>query len=443
MFEKIKSIVMNNNIIKNTIIMFSGQTVASAIGFINTFLVLKAIGLEGNGIIAIAANYAGMFNGLFNFQSYNAMIKFGADALEKNDMPQFKKYLKQAVLQDVLTAILAFIVGYMCIDYVSDFFNWDSQMVSYIKLYLLTIPFNISGSINAVIRLKNDFVVGAKIGIQMTLIKTVLLLVGIVAKFEFKYYILLEIIMSIISSSLYIKSAIKYLKLTNCTDFLKVKIGFDKEFTMFNIYNNIVSTLDMPTGQITTLVINKLLGVSEVGVYNVIAKFGTLVTQVTGPLTQSLFPELSKIVAKDDEKGAFLIVKKIFIYTVGGGGVVALFTIISYKLWLGLFIPATFENGVLMSLYVIYITVTSAVAGIHLLFVCLNLVRYNVPIVAICNAIYLGLLYILAIKFRLFGIIMALIIQAVMVAMIKYSIMKRNIKDEQNEEYSNTLYMYR
>ena len=442
MFEKIKSEVMNNNIIKNTIIMFSGQTVASAIGFINTFLVLKAIGLEGNGIIAIAANYAGMFNGLFNFQSYNAMIKFGADALEKNDMPQFKKYLKQAVLQDVLTAILAFIVGYMCIDYVSDFFNWDSQMVSYIKLYLLTIPFNISGSINAVIRL-NDFVVGAKIGIKMTLIKTVLLLVGIVAKFEFKYYILLEIIMSIISSSLYIKSAIKYLKLTNCTDFLKVKIGFDKEFTMFNIYNNIVSTLDMPTGQITTLVINKLLGVSEVGVYNVIAKFGTLVTQVTGPLTQSLFPELSKIVAKDDEKGAFLIVKKIFIYTVGGGGVVALFTIISYKLWLGLFIPATFENGVLMSMYVIYITVTSAVAGIHLLFVCLNLVRYNVPIVAICNAIYLGLLYILAIKFRLFGIIMALIIQAVMVAMIKYSIMKRNIKDEQNEEYSNTLYMYR
>ena len=125
MFEKIKSKVMNNNIIKNTIIMFSGQTVASAIGFINTFLVLKAIGLEGNGIIAIAANYAGMFNGLFNFQSYNAMIKFGADALEKNDMPQFKKYLKQAVLQDVLTAILAFIVGYMCIDYVSDFFNWE------------------------------------------------------------------------------------------------------------------------------------------------------------------------------------------------------------------------------------------------------------------------------------------------------------------------------
>ena len=443
MFEKIKNKIMNNNIVKNAFIMFSGQTIASVIGFLNTFLVLKAIGLEGNGIIAIAANYAGMFNGLFNFQSYNAMIKFGADALEKNDMPQFKKYLKQAVLQDVLTAILAFVVGYICIDYVSDFFNWDLQMVSYIKLYLLIIPFNISGSINALIRLNNDFVVGAKIGIQMTLVKTMLLLIGIVAKCNFTYYIILEIIMSIISSSLYIKSAIKYLKLNNCTDFLKVKIGFDKEFTMFNIYNNIVSTLDMPTGQITTLIINKLLGVSEVGVYNVIAKFGTLVTQVTGPLTQSLFPELSKIVAKDDEKGAFIIVKKIFLYTMGGGVSVALFTIISYKLWLGLFIPSTFENGALMSIYVMYITITSAVAGIHLLFVCLNLVRYNVPIVIACNTVYLGLLYILAIKFRLFGIIIALILQAIMVATIKYIIMKRTIKHDENEEDSNTLYMYR
>ena len=443
MFEKIKIKIMDNSIIKNTLIMFSGQTIASIIGFFNTFLVLRSIGLEGNGILAVAANYVGMFNGLFNFQSYNAMIKFGADALEKNDMPQFKKYLKQAVLQDVLTAILAFVVGYICIDYVSIFFNWDSQMIGYIKLYLLIIPFNISGSINALIRLNNDFVVGAKIGIQMTLVKTFLLIIGIVTKSNFTYYVILEIIMSIISSSLYIKSAIKYLKLNDCMDFLKVKTGFDKEFTMFNLYNNIVSTLDMPTGQITIFIINKLLGVSEVGIYNVISKFGYLVTQVTGPLTQSLFPELSKIVAKDDKEGAFGIVQKILIYTICGGSAVGVFSLITYKLWLGFFIPSTLENGILVSMYILFITTTSAVAGIHLLFVCLNLVKYNVPIVIICNAIYLVLLYVLSIKFRLFGTIIALISQSIMVALIKYIIMKKRIRGSKYVEDSNTVYMYR
>ena len=37
MFEKIKNKIMNNNIVKNAFIMFSGQTIASVIGFLNTF----------------------------------------------------------------------------------------------------------------------------------------------------------------------------------------------------------------------------------------------------------------------------------------------------------------------------------------------------------------------------------------------------------------------
>ena len=42
-----------------------------------------ALDTYGNGVIAIAASYSSIFNGLFNFQSYNAVIKFGAEALEQ------------------------------------------------------------------------------------------------------------------------------------------------------------------------------------------------------------------------------------------------------------------------------------------------------------------------------------------------------------------------
>ena len=94
-------------------------------------------------------------------------------------------------------------------------------------------------------------------------------------------------------------------------------------------------------------------------------------------------------------------------------------------------------------MYILFITTTSAVAGIHLLFVCLNLVKYNVPIVIICNAIYLVLLYVLSIKFRLFGTIIALISQSIMVALIKYIIMKKRIRGSKYVEDSNTVYMYR
>ena len=81
--SKIKEKIKGNNILRNTIILFSGQTFASIIGIVNTMLIIKAIGLEGNGIIAVVMSYANIFNGIFNFQSYNAVIKYGSEALEK------------------------------------------------------------------------------------------------------------------------------------------------------------------------------------------------------------------------------------------------------------------------------------------------------------------------------------------------------------------------
>ena len=198
---------------------------------------------------------------------------------------------------------------------------------------------------------------------------------------------------------------------------------------MFNFYNNIVSTIDMPTGQLVNLVINKFLGVSEVGIYNVFTRFGALVTRVTTPVSQSLLPELSKLVAKGEKKNAFSIVRKIFMYTTAGGGAVIVFVVLTYKLWLGLFIPVNIKNLIGLIVYFVYLTVTSAVAGVHLLFVSLNLVRYNLPVTFICNCIYLVILYVFATSWGLLGILLALIIQAIMIATVKLIIL-RNDKDK-------------
>ena len=85
MINKIKSKIKSSNIIKNSIVIFSGQTVSSLISFFSSLMLLQLIGIYGNGVIAIVQSYSNIFNGLFNFQSYNAMIKFGAESLEKND----------------------------------------------------------------------------------------------------------------------------------------------------------------------------------------------------------------------------------------------------------------------------------------------------------------------------------------------------------------------
>lgn len=426
MIEKVKNKIKENNILKNTLILFSGQSFASIIGIFNTVLLIKAIGVQGNGILALIMSYSAIFNGIFNFQSYNAVIKYGTDALEKKLDNLYKQVLKQAFLQDILTAILAFIVAYLCVGVVSRFMGWDSEIIFYIKIYLITILMNITGVFTGILRLHDKFIVIAKLNVQVNVFRFIFMILGLMLKLPFAYYVVVEIILTGISSFILIGSSIKVLKVTGFCDFLKVNIGFDKEFTKFNFYNNIVSTIDLPVGQLVTFIINKFVGVTEVGIYSILLKLGSIISKITEPMGQALLPELSKLVAKDKIKDAKNIIKKIFIYTNFIGLVAIVISVICSPIWFKLFMPLTYKNICLYIAYMVYITFISSVTGIHLFFISMNLVKYNIPIVILVNIIYVILVFILGREIGLFGIILALILQAAMVVVAKMLVIKKN-----------------
>lgn len=422
---RLKERIYKNNMARNSLIIMFGQSIASVISFFNMFLILKGVGIYGQGIIAIVQSYSNIFNGIFNFQSYNAMVKYGAEALEKNDKYKFKQYMKQAFIQDLITAFLAYIVAIFCVSLISQFMKWDNEIVYYVKIFLVTIPFNVSGSINAFLRLNDEFKIGALISIRVALIKMFLLIVSLYLKLHLIWFIYIEIGTTILNNIMFFYFGYKSLRKNELDDFWKVKIRFDKEFTMFNFYNNIVSTIDMPTGTLVNLIINKMLGVNEVGIYNVLVKLGSLITKVTDPIAQSLLPELSKLVAKNDNNTAHKLVKKIFTVTLIGGCCVIILSSITSPIWLGLVLDVSIFNIFLICIYFAYITLISALSGVHLLFISLNLVKYNVGITLICNIVYLLILYVLSITLGLVGIIISLIIQAIMIALIKYIFMRR------------------
>lgn len=425
MIKKILGKIKEKSMVKNSLIIMIGQSISSIVGFLNTFLLLQGIGINGIGMITIIQSYCSLFNGLFNFQSYNAIIKFGAEALEKKKSILFKQYLKQAFLQDVFTAILAFVIGTLCIKGIGKFMNWDNSIIFYSKIYMITTIFNITGSVQGFLRLYNEFIVISKVGIYTAVIKTIFLIVGMTFGYNFSYYILVEILVVILNNIYMFILAYKLLKKQGYEDFLSVKTLWDREFTIFNLYNNIVSTIDIPTGQIVNLLIDKLLGVSQVGVYSVLVKFGGLVTRVTGPITQALYPELAKMVAQRKKDKAYKIVRDIGIYTFTIGIIGIIICTITSNIWLGWFMPFNTHNLISLNLYLSYIVMTSAVGGVHLLFTSMNLVKYNLPIVLICNCIYLLLVYILGKYMGLPGIIMGLLIQATMVVVIKLIIIRK------------------
>ena len=66
--------IVKNSIVRNIILLLKGNILASLIGLFNTMILVNSIGLENNGIIFMAQSYVMLFNTLFNFQSYSAII---------------------------------------------------------------------------------------------------------------------------------------------------------------------------------------------------------------------------------------------------------------------------------------------------------------------------------------------------------------------------------
>lgn len=430
-FKSFKEKLKNDIVLDNAFTIFSRQMLASFVGFFNTFLLVKTIGVSGLGTITILTTYINFYIGIFSFQSYSAIIKFGSEAIENKDPLELKKYLKKAFIQDIISSLLTLIIAFVCIDITSVFFDLNYSIKKYIIFYLIVIPFNISRSVNAVFRLNNDYKSGPRIVLITTILKTVSLLIGLFYSFGLDYYIFFEIFFILLNSFCYLILGIYCLKKMDCLDFLRTKLTSDKRFTSFNIYNNLVSTLDLPTGQLTTLIINKLVGIESVGIYSVISKFGGVMNQVISSITQALFPALSKLVAQKRIDQAMNIVNRVFITLLSTGVIISFVFFITYKLWLNYFIPNTFYNGILVTIYSLFIAVTGAVSGIHLLFISLNLVKYNVPLVLVCNSLFLIALYFLISYIGIAGAIVALILQALLIAGIKYYIMIKKIKKVQ------------
>jgi O-antigen/teichoic acid export membrane protein len=410
-----------SDFLKNAFSIFYLQTIASLIGFFSTFLLLRTIGITGIGIIALLTTYVNFYIGIFSFQSYSAIIKFGQEAIQAENKLLLKTYLKKALVQDVISSLITLIVAYLCVKLTSEYFD--------IYVYLILIPFSVFRSVSALLRLNNDFKSGPIIAIGSSVFRLFLIILGIFMNYKLSYFIISELVIGILGYLSHLLVGINCLKKMNCLDFYKIKLKRDKNFTYFNFYNNLVSTLDLPTGQLTNFIINKLLGVEIFGVFNVISKFGAIFIQVISALSQSLYPELSKLVAKKQIYLAFSIIKKTFIVITISGFIVGTIFLLTYKFWLYYFIPANPYNGYSLSIYIIYISLTGAVAGVHLLFVSLNLLKYNIPIVIFCNSIYIFLLILLSGWFGLIGAIMALLFQALLISSIKYFFMIKNVKE--------------
>ena len=72
----IKEKIMKNNLIKNFLLIFSGEGMSSIFSFLATIFIIGTIGSYKHGILVAVQTYTNLFYGLFSFKTFQSLIKY-------------------------------------------------------------------------------------------------------------------------------------------------------------------------------------------------------------------------------------------------------------------------------------------------------------------------------------------------------------------------------
>ncbi len=420
-----------NKIAKLFIVIFTGSGIVAVCGFASTWLVVDAIGLKDKGVLYLIITFTWFVFNIFSFKPFLALIKFMTDSVQKNDHDRTKLYIKTSFLLDIISLSLMLIVGILLRDQMIKWMKWDEAIKPYTTIYLISFMIFFQGTCQGVLRTFEKYHLVVKVQITVAIVKCILYGIGWFMKFDFTYFFIVELLVtSLLNSIGLLFYTFRTLKENNLLDFYKVKLRFDKEFIMFNVHTNLVSTLDLPVNQVTTLIIGGVLGSTAVAIFGIFEQIGQVIYKLAEPINQIMFPEVSQRIARKEYDDAKNISNKLKKYMGLLGAGVLLVIALTYSLWAEMLIKGDGINAmdylIPLLIYLGYLVFINAHTGSHSLFLGLGYIRYSVPLQAIVDIIYLISLYLAIKPFGFLGVVIVYFAQAFLIVMTKEYIIKKN-----------------
>lgn len=291
-------------IFKNAGILLFGNIGASLLGLVSLALTARKLGPEYFGILVLISTYVSVVDRLVNFQSWQALIKYGAGVLEQGRTEDFKALLLFGFLLDVGTAIVGTIIAASVASFVGEWQGWNPDAVLMATFFSLTILFHISGTPTAILRLFDRYKLFSFIAVTASGVKLFGVCIAFATDAGLWAFIFVWAVTDIFGKILLITLSLRelarqqyhllYLRSTQLHGINTLFPGIWRFVLTTNIQTSIKGVLrdfDIFIGAY-------FVGPSLVGSLKIIKQFSGILGQVTDPLFQVMLPSFSILSAK-------------------------------------------------------------------------------------------------------------------------------------------------
>ena len=134
-----------------------GQGIAAVFTLLATVLMANALPVEEFGLVILLHTYVLAVRGALNFRTYEVIVRFGVPLHENGENEGLKQLFHTTTLIDIVSGVLATVVGVSAAALAGSFLHWDEQTIKLASLYALVMLTTVSNTPNGVLRLYDRF----------------------------------------------------------------------------------------------------------------------------------------------------------------------------------------------------------------------------------------------------------------------------------------------
>lgn len=287
-------------IFKNVGLLIAGEGAGAVIGLVALSLQTRGLGVVSFGLLVLVQSYVGFVAGLVKFQVWQAVVKYGAEALASDDKPRLFRIVLFCSLMDLGTALTAGTIAALAAWPIGSLFGWSPEIRWLAVFYSLAAVATVSATPVGILRLFDRFDLLAAVGpITPALRLGLTVAVFFYDRDNIWLYAGAWLISSLFDRLVLMTLGWRELARRGLLAHRKWRLrGLtegNKGIWSFVWANNIYVSLNMLTKQADTMVVGALAGPAAAGLYKIAKQFGALLGFLGKFVVTALFPELASM----------------------------------------------------------------------------------------------------------------------------------------------------
>ena len=291
--------VVYSRVFKNAGFLLSGKTVTGLLGLGYLSLAAHGLGLEEFGLLILIQTYVQVVIGLTTFHSWQAVIKYGAETINSNDIKGFQKLISFTTLLDIMGVLTGTTLAWTLAPILGPFLGWDVDTIYYARVYSLLILFTIVATPTGILRLFDRFDLLAWQVIITPALRLLGVTIAVLIDAPIWGYLVIWFFASIAGGLTLLilgwKEGERQGVLVRMNWSIRGVTEEHKGIIGFSLASNFNSSLQLVTGHLSTIIVGFIATPATAGLFKVAREVATAITKPAELLTQSIYPEFAKL----------------------------------------------------------------------------------------------------------------------------------------------------